>query len=151
MNTLADKQVLQQTEQKRDMQRTHNHWEPMSAYVFTLWLAQCVVHALKGMACRARVTPARSPASHYKQCSALTSPALHARGCARPSRARRGHKNILFFQWVQNLGTQLNMPALWPALPQHPPHVWRVPSAHPGTSTCYPSHNWRCSERLQDT
>ena len=36
----------------------------------------------------ARVTPASSPASHCKQCSALTSPALHARGCASPSRAR---------------------------------------------------------------
>ncbi len=51
-------------------------------------MAQCVVHALKGLACRARVTPASSPASHYKQCSALTSLALHARGCASPSRAR---------------------------------------------------------------
>ena len=51
-------------------------------------MAQCVVHALKGLACSARVTPASSPASHCKQCSALTSPALHARGCARPSRAR---------------------------------------------------------------
>ena len=40
--------------------------------------------------------------SHCKQCSALTSPALHARGCARPSRARGGHKNIIFFKWVQN-------------------------------------------------
>jgi hypothetical protein len=59
--------------------------------------AQCVVHALKGLACHARVTPASSPASHCKQCSALTSPSLHARGCASPSGAHRGHKNILFF------------------------------------------------------
>ena len=51
-------------------------------------MAQCVVHALKGLACRARVTPARSPASHCKQCSALTSPAFHARGCVSPPRAR---------------------------------------------------------------
>ena len=51
-------------------------------------MAQCVVHALKGLACRARVTPASSPASHCKQCSALPSPSLHARGCASPSRAR---------------------------------------------------------------
>jgi hypothetical protein len=51
-------------------------------------MAQCVVHALKSLACRARVTPASSPASHCKQCSALTSPSLHARGCASPSRAR---------------------------------------------------------------
>ena len=42
-------------------------------------MAQCVVHALKGLACRALVTSASS---------ALTSPALHARGCASPSRAR---------------------------------------------------------------
>jgi hypothetical protein len=51
-------------------------------------MAQCVVHALKGLACRARVTTASSPALHCKQCSALTSPLLHARGCARPSCAR---------------------------------------------------------------
>ena len=50
--------------------------------------AQCVVHALKGLACRARVTSATSPASHCKQCSALTLPSLHACGCASPSRAR---------------------------------------------------------------
>ncbi len=43
-------------------------------------MAQCVVHALKGLACRARVT--------RQHCSALTSPSLHARGCASPSRAR---------------------------------------------------------------
>ncbi len=49
-------------------------------------IAQCVVHALKGLACRMRVTPASSPASHCKQCSALTSHALHARGCTSPSR-----------------------------------------------------------------
>ena len=29
-------------------------------------MAQCVVHALKGLACRARATPASSPASHCK-------------------------------------------------------------------------------------
>jgi hypothetical protein len=51
-------------------------------------MAQCVVDALKGLACRARVTSARSPASHCKQCSVLTSPSLYARGCASPSRAR---------------------------------------------------------------
>ena len=31
-------------------------------------MAQCVVHALKDLARRARVTPASSPASHCKQC-----------------------------------------------------------------------------------
>ncbi len=45
-------------------------------------MAQCVVRALKGLAYRARVTPAISPASHCKQCSALTSPSLHARVAA---------------------------------------------------------------------
>ncbi len=35
-------------------------------------MAQCVVHALKSLACRAPVTPASSPASHCKQRSALT-------------------------------------------------------------------------------
>ncbi len=42
-------------------------------------------------------TPASSPASHGKQCSALTSPLLHARGCASPSRARGGHKKHKIF------------------------------------------------------
>ncbi len=64
-------------------------------------MAQCVVHALKGLACRARVTPASSPASHCKQCSAL-----HARGCASPSRAYLGSQKQKMFQWVQDLGTQ---------------------------------------------
>ena len=61
-------------------------------------MAQCVVHALKGMACRAHVTPASFPASHCKQCSALTSPSLHACGCASTSRAhcREVTKNIIF-------------------------------------------------------
>ena len=51
-------------------------------------MAQFVVHALKGLACRSRVTTASLPASHCKQSSALTSPSLHARSCASPSRAR---------------------------------------------------------------
>ena len=43
-------------------------------------MAQCVVHALKkAWRSRARFTLASSLASHCKQCSALTSPALHAR------------------------------------------------------------------------
>jgi hypothetical protein len=47
-------------------------------------MAQCVVHALKGLACRARVPPASLPASHCKHSSAHMSPALHIRGCASP-------------------------------------------------------------------
>ena len=49
------------------------------------------MHALKGLPCRARVTPASSHASH---CSgeALTSP-CHACGSASPSRARLCHNS----------------------------------------------------------
>ena len=59
-----------------------------SGYLSCGPMAKCVVHALKGLARRACGTPASSPASHCKQCSALTSPSLHVRGCASPSRAR---------------------------------------------------------------
>jgi hypothetical protein len=68
-----------------NMQRHDTH---TAGYLRFHPMAQCAVHALKGLACRARVTPASSPSSHCKQCSALTSPSLHARGCARPSRTR---------------------------------------------------------------
>ncbi len=56
---------------------------------------------------RARVAQASSRPSPApcKQCSALTSPGLHARGCASPSCARGHRKHTIFFQWVQNLGT----------------------------------------------
>jgi hypothetical protein len=69
-------------------------------------MSQCVVHALKGLACRACVPPASSPASHCKQCLALTSPLLHAHGCTSPFRTSEVTKNIIFFQWVQNVCTQ---------------------------------------------
>ncbi len=52
------------------------------------------VHALEGLACRKRVAPASSPASHCKQGAALMSPTLHACGCARPSRACFGHSTV---------------------------------------------------------
>jgi hypothetical protein len=67
-------------------------------------MAQCVVHTLKGLACRARATQASSPASHCKQCLALTSPLLHA--CARQSFlcSLRSQKHNIF-QRVQNFGT----------------------------------------------
>ena len=48
------------------------------------------VHALKGLACRKRVAAASSPATTCKQ--DVTSPARHACGCARPSRARLCHR-----------------------------------------------------------
>ena len=70
-------------------------------------MAQCVVHALKGLACRAHVTPASSPASHCKQCSALTSPSPHVRGCASPSRAlAEVTENIIYF----SMGPKLRYP-----------------------------------------
>ncbi len=43
-------------------------------------MAKAHVHALKGLACRKRV-------------AAASSPARHACGCARPSRARFGHRS----------------------------------------------------------
>jgi hypothetical protein len=71
-------------------------------------MAQCVVRAIKCLACRARVTQARSPASHCMQCSALTSPSLsslHARGCTKPSVHAKVTKNIIYFQSVKHVGT----------------------------------------------
>ena len=66
-------------------------------------MAQCVVHALECLACRTRVTPASSPASHCKQCS----------HCLRSTRAAAPvllthavvTKTLYIFQWIQNLGT----------------------------------------------
>ncbi len=49
----------------------------------------------QGLACRKRVAAASSPAATCKQDAALTSPARHACGCARPSRARLGHRNSI--------------------------------------------------------
>ena len=69
-------------------------------------MAQCIVHALKGLACRARVTPASSPASHCKQYSALTSPSLHRAAAPVLLAHAEVTENIIFFQWVQNLGTR---------------------------------------------
>jgi hypothetical protein len=66
----------------------HQQWHSScnaSALLLLHPMAQCIMHALKGLACRARGTPACLPASHCKQCSALTLPVLHARGCASPS------------------------------------------------------------------
>ncbi len=51
------------------------------------------VHALKGLACCKWVAAACSPAATCKQGVALTSPARHACGRARPSRARFGHRD----------------------------------------------------------
>jgi hypothetical protein len=67
-------------------------------------MAQCGVHALKGLACRARVTPASSPASHC--CLALQA-VLSAHVAFAPrarlrqafSRTLRSQKHNIF-QWV---------------------------------------------------
>ncbi len=59
-------------------------------------MAQCVVHALKGLACRARVTSASLPASHSKQCSALMSP-LAAPGLLRQSSSRTLRSQITYY------------------------------------------------------
>ncbi len=77
----------------------------IAGYLSVHPMAQCVVHALKGLACRASVTSPCSPASH---CSALTSPSLHTRGCASPSRTHRGHKNKIFF----SMGPKRRHPAV---------------------------------------
>jgi hypothetical protein len=62
------------------------------------------MHALKCLACRKRVAAVSSPAATCKQGAALTSPAQHACGCARPSRARFGLK-CDFVRWIQHFGT----------------------------------------------
>ena len=77
-------------------------------------MAQCVSHALEGLVCCARVIPASSPASHCKQCPALTSPSLNTRGCASPSRARRGHKkHNIVFNGSKTLVSHSNAPLLY--------------------------------------
>ena len=74
------------------------HAVPSSILVLIQWLSVLRVREKAWLA---------APASHCKQCFALTSPLLHARGCARSSRACRGHKkHNKFFQWVQNLETR---------------------------------------------
>ncbi len=56
-------------------------------------MARKRMHALKGLACRKRMAAASSPAATCKQGTVLTSPARHACGCARPSRARLCRRN----------------------------------------------------------
>jgi hypothetical protein len=64
------------------------------------------MHALKGLAYRKRVAAASSPAATCKQGAALTSPARHACGCARPSRARFGQRSRkLLSDGVKHIGT----------------------------------------------
>ena len=70
--------------------------------------AQCVVHALKCLACRARVTPASLPASHCRRCTALSRlRRLRFTRVAAPVLLAHAEvtKNHNIFQWVQNLGT----------------------------------------------
>jgi hypothetical protein len=51
---------------------------------FTLWLSVLCMRSKAWLATRVSLRQAR----HCKQCSALTSSSLHARGCAYPSRTR---------------------------------------------------------------
>ncbi len=64
-------------------------------------MAQYVVHALEGLACRARVTPASSPAAPAS--SAQRSRRLRSTLAATPVLLAHAEvtKNIIFFQWVQ--------------------------------------------------
>ena len=87
-------------------------------------MAQCVVHALKGLACRARVTPASSPAS-------VLSAHVACAPCARLrqsfSRTLTSQKTLIFLQWVQNLGTpryKHNANASHEALPLYKSLKW---------------------------
>ena len=72
-------------------------------------MTQCVVHALKGLACRARVTPASSHASHCKQGSALTSTRAAAPVLLAHAEVT---KNIILF----SMGPKLRYPAVLPML-----------------------------------
>ncbi len=61
-------------------------------------MAQCVVHALEGLACRARVTLQAVLSAHVAF-------APRARLHQSFSRTLRSQKTKYCFQWVQNLGT----------------------------------------------
>ena len=61
----------------------HDYMLPPGTYVFTLWLSVLCMRSKAWLAARVSLRLARLP-----QCSALTSPSLHARGCTSPSRAR---------------------------------------------------------------
>ena len=73
-------------------------------------MAQCVVHALKDLACHARVTPASSPASHCKQCSALTARRLRFTRAVAPVLLAHDEvtENIKYF----SMGPKLRHPAV---------------------------------------
>ena len=73
-------------------------------------MSQCVVHALEGLACRVRVTPASSPASHCKQCTLITF-ALRARLHQAFSGTLRSRKK----QYVFAIGPKLRYPAVYDA------------------------------------
>ncbi len=64
-------------------------------------MAQCVVHALKGLACRARVTPASSPTALQAELSAHVAFAPRARLRQAFSHKLRSQKTYYLFQWVQ--------------------------------------------------
>jgi hypothetical protein len=59
---------------------------------FTLWQTSVCMRS-KAWRSRKRVAAASSPAAPCKQVAVLKSQVRHACGCARPSRARIGHRN----------------------------------------------------------
>ncbi len=76
----------------RGMQQ-HRHSSCTVVYLSFHPMAKWCMNALKGLACRKRMAETSSPAATCKQGAALTSPARHACGCARPSRACFGHRS----------------------------------------------------------
>ncbi len=86
-------------------------------------MAQCVVHALKGLACRARVTPASSPASHCKQCSALTS----LRSTRAAAQVLIAHADVTKNTTYFSMGPKLRHSG--GTLPKRPPNMLRALAA----------------------
>ncbi len=69
--------------------RSHRGVPKLSPYGY----GKLRVHVLKSMPFRKHVASTSSPAATCKQGAALTSPARHACGCARPSRTRFRPRN----------------------------------------------------------
>ena len=70
-------------------------------------MAQCVVHALKGLACRARVALASSPASHCKR-----SRRLRSTRAAAP--VLLAHANVTENINILSMGPKLRYPTVFP-------------------------------------
>jgi hypothetical protein len=88
-------------------------------------MPQCVVHALKGLACRARITPASSPASHYKQSSRGVQVAFAPRARLRQSFSRSLRSQKTYYIFLMGPKTLVLR-----ALPQH----FHSPASAPSTT-----------------